>query len=53
VNWTDQGIRNIENSVKRVNAGRALAKKQAAASSGFWTANAACANRLEYRTTSL
>ena len=43
VKWTEQGIRNIENSVKRVNSGRALGKKQAAASSGFGTVNAAWA----------
>ena len=30
VNWTDQGIRNIKNSAKRLDAGRALAKCRAA-----------------------
>ncbi len=27
VNWTDQGIRNIKDSTKRLDAGRALAKQ--------------------------
>ena len=28
VNWTEQGIRNIKDSAKRLDAGRALAKEQ-------------------------
>ena len=28
VNWTDQGIRNIKDSAKRLDGGRALAKEQ-------------------------
>ena len=28
VNWTDRGIRNIKDSAKRLDAGRALAKQQ-------------------------
>ena len=31
VNWTDQGIRNIKDSAKRLAAGRALAKEQGCA----------------------
>ena len=36
VNWTDQGIRNIKDSAKRLDAGRALAKKQSCVLESFF-----------------
>ena len=36
VNWTDQGIRNIKDSVKRLDAGRALAKGQGCVLESFF-----------------
>ena len=36
VNWTDQGIRNIKNSAKRLDAGRALAKKHGCVLESFF-----------------
>jgi uncharacterized protein with GYD domain len=36
VNWTDQGIRNIKDSAKRLDAGRALAKEQGCVLESFF-----------------
>ena len=36
VNWTDQGIRNIRDSAKRLDAGRALAKEQGCVLESFF-----------------
>jgi uncharacterized protein with GYD domain len=36
VNWTEQGIRNIKDSAKRLDAGRALAKKQGCVLESFF-----------------
>jgi uncharacterized protein with GYD domain len=36
VNWTDQGIRNIKDSAKRLDAGRALAKKHGCVLENFF-----------------
>ena len=36
VNWTDQGIRNIKDSAKRLAAGRALAKEQGCVLESFF-----------------
>ena len=36
VNWTDQGIRNVKDSAKRLDAGRALAKEQGCVLESFF-----------------
>ena len=36
VNWTEQGIRNIKDSAKRLDAGRALAKEQGCVLESFF-----------------
>ena len=36
VNWTDQGIRNIKGSAKRLDAGRALAKEHGCVLENFF-----------------
>ena len=36
VNWTDQGIRNIKDSAKRFDAGRALAKEHGCVLENFF-----------------
>ena len=36
VNWTEQGIRNVKDSAKRLDAGRALAKKQGCVLESFF-----------------
>lgn len=36
VNWTDQGVRNVKESPKRLDAGRALAKKYGAELKDFY-----------------
>ena len=36
VNWTDQGIRNIKDSAKRLDAGRALAKERGCVLESFF-----------------
>ena len=42
LSWTDQGIRNVKDSPKRLDAGRALAKKMGCEIREFYMTTGAC-----------